>query len=112
MVRKEFPALLTQMLRKNRCFSTLKDFMPIYTRLEEKGCVLGEGYPVLKALAEHPLDSMLMVDLSGVDIHVQIVVDRFCRFRSLEARGWTLEAQAWTLEAQAWTLEAVGVFRI
>jgi len=76
MVRKEFPSLLTQILRKNRCFSTLPEFMPIFLHLQEKGCVLGDGYPVLKALAEHPLDSLKMVDLSGVCVTVR---QRFAR---------------------------------
>ena len=71
LVRDDFPALLTHILRKNRCHSSLPKFLPIFEKLQKHGCKLGAGYAVIKALATHPLASVSAVELDGVDIHTR-----------------------------------------
>ena len=71
LVRDDFPALLTHILRKNRCHSSLPKFLPIFEKLQKHGCKLGAGYAVIKALANHPLTSVTAVALEDVDIHTR-----------------------------------------
>ena len=71
LVKEHFPEVLVNLLRRHRCFTSLKFVVPIFDTMFAAGATQPKGFLVLKALTVYNLDSLLDIDLTGVDVETR-----------------------------------------